>query len=80
MSSNSEKLPRPFLKWAGGKTQLWDDIKKRLPADISDDYKYFEPFVGGGAVFFNLSRTYHFKEVYLGDINKDLILTYNINW
>lgn len=77
--SNSDRIPpKPFLKWAGGKTQLLDEIEKRLPADISKDYKYFEPFVGGGAVFFNLTKTYNFKEVYLGDINRDLILTYNI--
>ena len=73
------KLPKPFLKWAGGKTQLLDEIYERLPADLNDDYSYFEPFVGGGAVFFSLKQEgYNFKSVYLGDINKDLILTYNV--
>lgn len=74
----SQKNPRPFLKWAGGKTQLLDDIKEKLPADLSEDYTYFEPFVGGGAVFFSLFKEYKFKCACLGDINKDLILTYNI--
>lgn len=74
----SQKNPRPFLKWAGGKTQLLEDIKEKLPADLSEDYTYFEPFVGGGAVFFSLFKEYKFKRAYLGDINKDLILTYHI--
>lgn len=72
------KHPKPFLKWAGGKTQLLNEIKKRLPADLSSDYKYFEPFVGGGAVFFELISKYNFHYAYLGDTNKDLILTYNV--
>lgn len=70
--------PKPFLKWAGGKTQLLDKIRKRLPADLNENYKYFEPFVGGGAVFFSLMPKFQFKYAYLSDINKDLILTYNI--
>lgn len=74
----SDPKPKPFLKWAGGKTQLLNEIKCRLPADLNEDYKYFEPFVGGGAVFFSLIQDYNFKYAYLGDINKDLILTYNV--
>ena len=70
--------PKPFLKWAGGKTQLLDEIKNRLPADLNKDYKYFEPFVGGGAVFFSLKKKFKFEYAYLSDINSDLILTYNI--
>jgi len=48
-------LARPFLKWAGGKTQLLDEIDGRFPkADIESGRinTYVEPFVGGGAVFF----------------------------
>ena len=71
-------LPKPFLKWAGGKTQLLDEIKKRLPEDLNNEYKYFEPFVGGGAVFFSLNPKFKFKYAYLSDINSDLILTYNV--
>nr|WP_295161839.1 Dam family site-specific DNA-(adenine-N6)-methyltransferase [uncultured Methanobrevibacter sp.] len=79
--------PKPFLKWAGGKTQLLESIMDRLPEDVkppknSNDKgvinSYFEPFVGGGAVFFCLSNHYDIKHAYLGDTNKDLILTYNI--
>lgn len=46
---------KPFLKWAGGKTQLIDEIECRLPNTIKETKKidkYFEPFVGGGAIFF----------------------------
>lgn len=80
-------LPKPFLKWAGGKTQLLDQIMKRLPQDIKDTKvnedkgvidSYFEPFIGGGAVFFCLTNHYDINHVFLGDTNKDLILTYNI--
>ena len=78
MGKNNADLSRPFLKWAGGKTQLLDEIKERLPDDLNADCKYFEPFVGGGAVFFCLNDLFKFKYAYLSDINEDLILTYNI--
>lgn len=46
-------LPKPFLKWAGGKTQLIPEIEKRLPSEIqSDKFTYVEPFIGSGAVLF----------------------------
>lgn len=61
--------PRPFLKWAGGKSQLLPEISKRLPHDYE---QYFEPFLGGGAVFFFL----HPKQAYLLDVNSELINTY----
>lgn len=61
--------PRPFLKWAGGKSKLLPEISKRLPHDYE---QYFEPFLGGGAVFFFL----HPKQAYLLDVNSELINTY----
>ncbi len=60
----------PFIKWAGGKTQLIDEIRLRLPKDIK---RYFEPFVGGGAVLFSLKH----KKSFINDINSQLINTYN---
>jgi len=45
-------LSKPFLKWAGGKRKLLPDIKKLFPLEYNN---YFEPFVGGGAVFFGIS-------------------------
>lgn len=77
----NKKYPKPFLKWAGGKTQLLNVIENHLPKDIKECgviNKYFEPFVGGGAVFFHLYKNYEIKEAYLGDINDNLILTYNV--
>ena len=71
---------KPFLKWAGGKTQLINEIESRLPEDIKKTKKinkYFEPFVGGGALFFYLVSNYCIKESFLYDVNKELILVYN---
>lgn len=71
---------KPFLKWAGGKKQLIDDIENVLPKKIRKTHKieqYFEPFIGGGAIFFYLASNYHIKESFIYDINKELILTYN---
>ena len=73
-------LAKPFLKWAGGKTQLLDEIEQRLPHSLSTDEidTYVEPFVGGGAVFFRIAQNYNnIKHFYLLDINQDLINCYN---
>jgi DNA adenine methylase len=70
---------KPFLKWAGGKTQLLNEIEKRLPKGISTGQitSYVEPFVGGGAVFFYIAQKYpKIKKFYLYDINNDLINCY----
>lgn len=70
---------KPFLKWAGGKKQLIPTIEDKFPSDIKKSrriMKYFEVFVGGGALFFHLMNYYDVKESYLYDINKELILTY----
>ena len=62
-------LPRPFLKWAGGKGRL---IGQYIPYFPRDYAKYYEPFLGGGAVFFHLRP----RLSILTDINPDLITTY----
>ena len=72
---------KPFLKWAGGKKQLLSTIEERLPEEIKKTHKidkYFEVFVGGGALFFHLMNNYDIKESFLYDINKELILTYKV--
>ncbi len=72
-------IAKPFIKWAGGKGQLIEEISKRLPIGLGFSInKYAEPFVGGGAVLFYLLSNYNFKEVYISDINLDLINTYKI--
>ena len=71
---------KPFLKWAGGKKQLIEAIESRFPDEIKSSRKidkYFEPFVGGGALFFYLMSNYQINEAYIYDINRELILTYN---
>lgn len=68
---------KPFLKWAGGKTQIISEIEKYYPFKNTTINKYAEPFVGGGAVLFDILNKYNLKEVYISDINADLINTYN---
>jgi DNA adenine methylase len=67
------KSLRPFVKWAGGKSQLLDRLERYFPKDFST---YYEPFLGGGAVFFYLVRTRPKFDAVLSDINKELIFTY----
>lgn len=66
-------VPRPFLKWAGGKTQLADVLLERMPLVFN---VYHEPFVGGGALFFRLYREQKIRYAVLSDINAELIDTY----
>jgi DNA adenine methylase len=70
---------KPFVKWAGGKGQLLVDIRKTYPAGLGIDIKkYAEPFVGGGAVLFDLLSSYNLDAVYISDINAELINTYRM--
>ncbi len=66
-------VPRPFLKWAGGKTQLLDDLTAYLPRYF---LTYHEPFVGGGALFFYLYRERKIRRAFIADLNAELIDTY----
>jgi DNA adenine methylase len=52
--AKNNSLIKPYLKWAGGKRQLVSDIKKHLPKNIQN-YTYYEPFIGSGAVFLTCS-------------------------
>lgn len=72
------KEVKPFLKWAGGKGQLIKEIEKYYPFENSKIIKYAEPFVGGGAVLFDILSRYSLKEIYISDINLELINTYQI--
>ncbi|MFP3091331.1 DNA adenine methylase [Treponema sp. TIM-1] len=64
---------KPCLKWAGGKRQLLAEIIKNLPARI-EDYTYYEPFVGAGAVFFALQPS----RGVINDVNAQLMATYRV--
>lgn len=65
----TEVAGRPFLKWAGGKTQLIPQLSKYIPLSYN---KYIEPFIGGGAFYFYLNPT----NSVIADLNEDLVITY----
>lgn len=67
------KTVKPFIKWAGGKSQLLAEIRKKYPEHID---KYCEPFVGGGAVLFDILANFQPKEILINDINSQLINLY----
>ncbi len=69
---------KPFLKWVGGKGQLLKEIEKYYPFANGKITKYAEPFVGGGAVLFDILNKYKLEKVYISDINAELINTYCI--
>lgn len=70
---------KPFLKWAGGKRQLVNDLVERLPKEVINTKKittYIEPFIGGGSFFFYLNNNYQIGKSVIIDINPDLVLAY----
>lgn len=75
---HEENKPKPFIKWVGGKRQLLKQFKLMNlypPKDFNPSKaKYFEPFVGGGAVFFDLLP----QKAILSDLNSELVITYNV--
>ncbi len=64
-------MPKPLLKWVGGKRQLVETIKSYLPHNHG---RYFEPFVGGGALFFTLNK----QGCHINDLNAELINVYRV--
>ena len=68
---STQPFPRPFLKWAGGKGKLIAQLSNYLPKPHTYK-KYYEPFLGGGAVFFHLQP----YAAMLTDVNSELIATY----
>ena len=75
----SNKIQKPFIKWVGGKTQLLDNIIKKIPKEMNN---YFETFLGGGAVLFavlSLKKQGNIKvngQIYATDVNSSLINVY----
>ena len=68
-----DPLVKPYLKWAGGKRQLLPEIKKLLPANLGN-LRYFEPFIGAGALFLDRQP----RRAIINDNNETLILTYEV--
>lgn len=75
LDTKTEKMAKPFLKWAGGKKQLIDVIRQYYPFSQAIT-KYAEPFVGGGAILFDILNNFNLKQIYISDINPNLIQTY----
>lgn len=74
-------IAKPFIKWAGGKTQLLEEVKNSLPADLHlrSNITYIEPFIGGGAVLFWILQAYpNITRAIINDINPKLICTYRV--
>lgn len=69
---------RPFLKWAGGKRQLTRQIDRFFPPALENGVirRYVEPFVGSGAIFFHVIQKYPVRELFIADINTELMLAY----
>ena len=75
-----EKVAKPFVKWAGGKSQLLPEIDNAIPGSFkNNEFIYIEPFVGGGAVLFWVLQNYpNIKKAVINDINTDLINSYKV--
>ncbi|UBM61379.1 DNA adenine methylase [Candidatus Sulfidibacterium hydrothermale] len=71
---------KPFLKWVGGKRQLLEQFEELYPIELKlkKIKNYYEPFVGGGAVFFDVAQNYEIENAFLYDINDELIISYKV--
>lgn len=77
-ASTTTFTAKPFLKWAGGKTQLLGQLREHYPPELETGAitRYVEPFVGGGAVFLDVMQSSAIAEAHLFDINPELIVAY----
>ena len=68
------------MKWAGGKTQLLSQFEALYPSELKSGQieNYVEPFIGGGAVFFEMVHNYAIQSAYLFDVNVELVLAYKV--
>jgi len=74
LKNKMKKIPT-FVKWAGGKKQLLEQFETLFPKKIK---RYLEPFVGGGAVLFYILKNYKPQEIFIFDINEELMNTYEV--
>ena len=72
-SQISQTIPKPFVKWAGGKRQLIPILNDNLPKSFGT---YYEPFLGGGALLFHLLTEQNEQKYSISDLNSDLVLSY----
>ena len=75
MTATPATTPKPFLRWAGGKRRLLGKLKPALPKTFG---KLYEPFVGGGALTFDLAQDVAGSRLVLGDVNEELICAWRI--
>lgn len=75
MKRKENNFPRPFIKWAGGKNKVFPHILELIK---TKKFRYYEPFLGGGSVFFNLYKLGYIEEAYLNDANHELINSYEV--
>ena len=74
-------MAKPFIKWAGGKTQLLTQFENILPHNLeeAEHFTYIEPFVGGGAMLFHMLQKYtNIGRVIINDINPNIITAYRV--
>ncbi len=73
-------VAKPFLKWAGGKGQLLQQFQQLYPISLKQHgiKNFYEPFLGSGAVFFNVIQQFGVKNSYLYDVNEELILAWTV--
>ena len=72
--ASSQLSASPFLKWAGGKTQLLDELESHIPRFQT----YHEPFLGGGALYFHLASSGLPFKAYLSDLNAELVNAFQV--
>lgn len=80
IASDAGPVARPFLKWAGGKGKLLKALSAYFPKALSDGSiaEYYEPFLGGGAMFFHLMQAYPLRRAFLMDANEEIVLLYKV--
>ena len=77
----SQGAARPFIKWAGGKGQLLDQLDALMPRDFAEreNLTYVEPFVGGGAMLFHVLAKYpNIQTAVINDLNKELVTAFKV--
>tara|TARA_R100001126_G_scaffold96135_1_gene68317 strand:+ start:962 stop:1900 length:939 start_codon:yes stop_codon:yes gene_type:complete len=73
-TKQSAKVASPFIQWVGGKRSLLEKYEEIIPTNFNN---YYEPFLGGGAMFYHMQSKYgNTKQYFLSDLNRELILTY----